>query len=190
MAEIRRARELDPLSITVNSDALLDLFDLRRYPEAIERARIVFDLDPNNANAHALLSLVYVEMGRRAEALAEALKGIQDSDSPLNIATAGTALAALGEEARARKVLEDLKRIAAQRYTCPYEIGLIHVGLGEKDEGFRWLEKGYNERSICMMYTKQDPRMMPLHGDPRYEDLLRRLAFPAAAGTGAPAAGG
>ena len=45
-------------------------------------------------------------------------------------------------------------------------------------KAFRWLEKGYQDRSICMQFTKQDPRLTPLHGDPRYEDLLRRLAFP------------
>ncbi len=190
LAEIRRARELDPLSVAVNLDAVVELFMLRRYADAVERARVLLDMDPNNGNAHAMLAIVYVQLGRRAEAVAEAVKGIRETDSPLNIATAGTALAASGEEAEARRVLQNLKEIAAKRYACPYEIGLIHVGLGEKDEGFRWLEKGYNERSICMMYAKQDPRMMPLHGDPRYEDLLRRLAFPAAAGTGAPAAGG
>jgi hypothetical protein len=49
---------------------------------------------------------------------------------------------------------------------------------GDKDEAFRWLEKGYQDRSVCMQFTKVDPRLTPLHGDPRYEDLLRRLAFP------------
>jgi serine/threonine-protein kinase len=63
----------------------------------------------------------------------------------------------------------------------PYEIlspGVIHLGLGEKDEAFQWLEKGYEGRSVCMQYTRQDPRLAPLHTDPRYVDLLRRLAFP------------
>ena len=117
-------------------------------------------------------------MGRRSEAISEAEKGIQSSDSPLNHATAGTALAAVGERDRARRLLDDQMEVSKKRYVCPYEIGIIHLGLGEKDEAFRWLEKGYQDRSICMQYTKQDPRLTPLHGDPRYEDLLRRLAFP------------
>ena len=178
LAEIRRARELDPLSVSIHSDALNAFFNLKRYAEAIERARIILELDPNNGFAHAQLALVYVQMGRRSEAVSEAEKTIQNSDSPLNHATAGTALAAVGETGRARALLGQLMEVSKKRYVCPYEIGLIYVGLGDKDEAFRWLEKGYQDRSICMQYTKQDPRMTPLHGDPRYEDLLRRLAFP------------
>ncbi len=178
LAEIRRARELDPLSIAIHNDALVDLFTLRRYDEAAERARVIFELDPNNGLAHALLACVCAQTGRRSEAVAEAEKGIQNSDSPLNQATAGTALAAAGESGRARRLLGELMEVSKKRYVCPYEIGIIHLGLGEKDEAFRWLEKGYQERSVCMQYTKQDPRLAPLHGDPRYADLVRRLAFP------------
>jgi TolB-like protein/Tfp pilus assembly protein PilF len=178
VAELRRARELDPLSVSIHSDALNAYSNLKRYAEAIERARIILELDPNNGFAHAQLALVYVQMGRRSEAVSEAEKAIQNSDSPLNHATAGTALAAVGETGRARRLLGQLMEVSKKRYVCPYEIGLIYVGLGDKDEAFRWLEKGYQDRSICMQYAKQDPRMTPLHGDPRYEDLLRRLAFP------------
>ena len=84
----------------------------------------------------------------------------------------------MGDPGRARRLLDELMEVSKKRYVCPYEIGMIHLGLGEKDEAFRWLEKGYQERSICMQYTRQDPRLTSLHGDPRYEDLLRRLAFP------------
>jgi eukaryotic-like serine/threonine-protein kinase len=178
VTEIRRARELDPLSISVHCDALLDLFMLKRYDEAAERARIIFEMDPTNGFAHALLALLYVQIGRRSEAIAEADKGIRNSDSPLNQAVAGTALAAVGESGRARRLLDELMEVSKKRYVCPYEIGVIHLGLGEKDEAFRWLEKGYEGRSVCMQYTRQDPRLTPLHTDPRYADLVRRLAFP------------
>jgi eukaryotic-like serine/threonine-protein kinase len=178
VAEIRRARELDPLSTRIHNNALNALFLLKLYDEAIERARMIFELDANNGSAHAMLALVYVQMRRRAEAVAEAEKAIQYSDSPLDHATAGTALAAVGERDRARRLLDELMEVSKKRYVCPYEIGIIHLGLGEKDEAFRWLEKGYQDRSVCMQGTRQDPRLTPLHGDPRYEDLLRRLAFP------------
>ena len=178
VAEIRRASELDPLSIGIHNNALVDLFMLKRYLEALERGRMVFELDPNNAFAHAQLALVHIQMGHRSEAISEAEKGIQNSDSPLNRAMAGTVLAAAGESARASRILDELMEVSRKRYVCPFEVGVIHLGLGDKDEAFRWLEKGYQDRSLCMQYTKQDPRLTPLHGDSRYEDLLRRLAFP------------
>jgi hypothetical protein len=86
--------------------------------------------------------------------------------------------AAAGDRKRARQVLDELAAISDQRYVCPYEIALVHLGLGDRDETFRWLEKGFRDRSICMVYTKYDPRLRPLRGDPRYVDLVRRIGFP------------
>ncbi len=61
---------------------------------------------------------------------------------------------------------------------CPYEIAVVQIGLGEKDGAFRSLEKGIADRSICVPFLKSDPRMDPVRSDPRYVDLVRRLAFP------------
>jgi len=178
LAEIRKARELDPLSVMIHVDAMNEFFGLHRYDEAVERGHMALELDPGNGNARAMLAIVLVQQGRLREAVAEAEKAIQSGDSPLVLATAGGVFPVAGDPGRGRRILGELAEISKKRYVCPYEIGVIHLGLGEKDEAFRWLEKGFNDRSICMQGTKQDPRLTPLHGDPRYEDLLRRLAFP------------
>ncbi len=100
------------------------------------------------------------------------------ADSPLVLATAGTATVMAGDQAGARRVLARLAEITKTRYVCPYEVGVIHLLLGETDEGFRLLEKPYEVRSACIPFTKVDPRLEPFRSDPRYRDLLRRLAFP------------
>jgi TolB-like protein/thioredoxin-like negative regulator of GroEL len=178
LAEIRKARELDPLSVMIHVDAINEFFSLHRYDEAVERGRMALELDPGNGNARVMLAIVLVQQGRLREAVAEAEKAIQSGDSPLVLATAGGVFPAAGDPGRARRILGELAEVSKKRYVCPYEIGVIHLALGEKDEAFRWLEKGFRDRSICMQGTRQDPRLEPLHGDPRYEDLLRRLAYP------------
>ena len=52
---------------------------------------------------------------------------------------------------------------------------MIYAGLGDKDEVFRWLEKGYEQRSSGMPYLTADPFWDGIRSDPRYIDLLRRM---------------
>jgi hypothetical protein len=55
---------------------------------------------------------------------------------------------------------------------------MVHVGLEEKDEAFKWLEKAYQERSWWLIFIKMDPLLDSLRSDARFIDLLRRIGFP------------
>ena len=61
---------------------------------------------------------------------------------------------------------------------CPYEVATIYAGLGDKESTMQWLEKGYKERADCMAWTGSDPKLDGLRGDPRFEDLMRRMGIP------------
>jgi hypothetical protein len=75
-------------------------------------------------------------------------------------------------------LLVELNKIMKQRYICPYEIATTYLGLGQKEEAFRWLDKAYEVRSMCMMWLKVDPPLYPIRSDPRFADLVRRVGFP------------
>ncbi|MDQ5857390.1 MAG: hypothetical protein M3542_03830, partial [Acidobacteriota bacterium] len=122
--------------------------------------------------------IVYAQKGLRSEALAEARTAQEVDHSPLVLAMSGGAIAAAGDLEGARKVLERVKEIAKTRYVCPYEVGVIYAHLGEKDEAFRLLDKAFEVRSQCLPFLKVDPQLDPIRSDPRYADLVRRLAFP------------
>jgi serine/threonine-protein kinase len=176
--ESRLARELDPLSPMLQSDAGWVAMVSRQPDEAIGPLRRAIEIEPAFGLAHATLAIVNAQKGLRSDALAEARKAQEVDHSLLVLAMTGGAIAIAGDKTGAREVLERLKEISKTRYVCPYEVGVIYVCLGEKDEAFRWLEKGYEARSACMPFTKVDPRLDPIRSDPRYADLLRRLAFP------------
>ena len=54
---------------------------------------------------------------------------------------------------------------------------MAHAGLGEVDEAFRWLEQGFAERAAFMDGVKVTPAFDPLHTDPRWVSLLRRMGL-------------
>ena len=87
----------------------------------------------------------------------------------------GHAYAVAGRPSEARKILDDLHRLAEERYVLPYGFALIHVGLGEHDVALAWLEQAYEERNSWMPFIQVEPRLDPLRSDPRFQDLLRRM---------------
>jgi serine/threonine protein kinase/tetratricopeptide (TPR) repeat protein len=176
--EIHRAEGLDPLSFQIYRAGARTYFQGREYDRALEQAQKALELEPDFSLAHTWLGLIYAQMGRFPEAVAEAQKGAQLNDSPLIQAILGYTYAAAGKRSEAHKIAEELAAKRAERYVCPYEIGTIHLGLGEKDEAFRWYERAYDERSACIPLLKFDPRLDPIRTDPRYQDLIRRIGFP------------
>ncbi len=83
-----------------------------------------------------------------------------------------------GKRDEARAVLDELKKRATERYVPPYAFALVHHGLGERGEAFAWLERGIEQRDPKMIFLKFEPKWNNLHGDPRFQDLLRRVGFP------------
>ena len=78
----------------------------------------------------------------------------------------------------ARKILDRINAVAKGAYVSPYSLARIHVGLGEIDEAFEWLEKTYQERHGILTYLKVEAAFDRLRSDPRFLDLLRRIGLP------------
>ncbi len=60
----------------------------------------------------------------------------------------------------------------------PNTIAIFYIFLGETDEAFAWLERGYREREPLMTNLVVHPAFDPVRSDPRFQDLLRRIGFP------------
>jgi TolB-like protein/Tfp pilus assembly protein PilF len=176
IAEIRRAQELDPLSLVIDSNVGRLLYHAHRYDQAIDELQNTLRLDPNYFWAHVFLGMAFEQKGMYAEAIAEFQKVAALSGGEPNVPLAHT-YAASGRTDDARKMLKALQ----QRYgedVESYFMGGIHAALGEKDEAFAWLEKAYEEHSFFLVFLKTEPWFDPLHTDPRFQDLLRRMNFP------------
>ena len=178
IAEIKRAQQLDPLSVIINTIAGLRFHWARRYDEAVEQLRKTLEMDPNFAVAHHWLAQVYEQMGQHESAIAEHQKAITASGaSSYAVAALGHAYAA-GKRNEALRILADLNERRKTAYVSPHDIAVIHVALGEKDQAFEWLEKAYQEHAAGIVTLKVDPRLDPMRSDRRFQDLLRRMNLP------------
>jgi tetratricopeptide (TPR) repeat protein len=178
LTELKRARELDPLSIPVNSALGRIYRDAHRYDEAVQQCRKTIELDPNLATGHRCLGQAYVGQRRYSVAIPELELANTLGPTPLLISELGYAYASSGKTAKAKTLLRLLMDKARWAYVSPYLIAEIYAGLGEKDEAFRWLERAYRERDAQIGYLALDPEMDPLRSDPRFPPLIQRLKLP------------
>ncbi|MGH9804964.1 MAG: winged helix-turn-helix domain-containing protein, partial [Candidatus Acidiferrales bacterium] len=180
ITEIKRAQELDPLSLIINTNVGIILYFAREYDEAIRQLRSTLEMDPNFVSAHWGLAWPYGQKGMYEEAIAELTVAIRlAGDSPIFSAMLGHIYALAGKRAEAQKAIDRLSELSAQRYVSPFEIALVYIGLGENEGAFEWLEKAYHERSFWLVLLEVEPKFDPLRSDLRFQDLVRRLGLPA-----------
>jgi TolB-like protein len=181
--EMKRAQELDPIS-TYSMGGMAHVYLLmRRYDESIPHFQKALDLYPNASFIRAQLAWSYAMKHMYPEALAE-YDQIAESDKAVAPETQlvadglGWVYAVAGKRADALKIAKDTEELSSRTYVDFYQLATIYAGLGEKDEAFRLLEKGYQERSAGMLYLLIDPFWDNVRSDPRYVDLLRRIGLP------------
>jgi TolB-like protein/Flp pilus assembly protein TadD len=177
IAEGKRAQELDPLSLIINADLGYDYIYARQYDKAIEQLRKTIDMDQTFYYAHWQLGVAYELKGSFPQAIAAYQKANQLSDNPALLALLGHAYAGSGQRDEALKKLNQLKETGKQRYVSPYSWAIIYSGLGDKDQAFNSLEKGYQDRIAKMAFLKIEPLFDNLHSDKRFADLVHRIGL-------------
>lgn len=179
IAEMQRALELDPLSLIINRNAAWTFYFARQYDRAIEQAQKAIEMDPNFALAHLTLGDAYLQKRMNEQAIAEFQRGVAHWPD-FQYVVLGYAYAAAGKRGEATKILNQLKRRWPQdsQMPYPYELALIYLGLGQKDQAFVWLDRAYKRRADSLIRLRVEPFVDPLRSDPRFQDLLRRMNFP------------
>jgi TolB-like protein/Flp pilus assembly protein TadD len=186
IAEGARAIDLDPLSPVINVDQGINYILAGRYDEAISQIHKALEIDPEFGFAHSNLGIALELKGNVTSAITEFKRGHQLSGDPPSLALLGNLYGRTGNLAEAAKVLAELEQLSKQRYVPAYAFAVVQVGLGNKAEALRWLEKSYTERSGGEISAiKVDPLLAPLRGDPLFEALVQKVFAPKNSESGA-----
>ncbi len=180
LCEMRRAQELDPLSLIIRTHVGLMLYRARRYDEAIEQYSQALEMEPQFGAAHYFLGCAYEQKDMGEEAIRHLQKAVVlFGGSPNRVAALGHAYAVFNQEENARQVLEELRCLSESRFVSAFDFALLYAGLGDKDQAFAWLEKAYEERSFSLLMSLQaEPRFDNLRSDSRFQGLVRRVGLP------------
>jgi TolB-like protein/DNA-binding winged helix-turn-helix (wHTH) protein/Flp pilus assembly protein TadD len=178
LAASRKALDLDPLSLIISGSHGNRLYLARRYDQAIEQLHKTLELDSSFDLAHWNLGEVYEAKGDFAQATdAYARVARLSNDRPAVLASLARAQALSGNRDVAWSFVDRLRALSQSTYVSPFDLALVHVGLGMNDEAFAWLDKAYDDRSSRLVFIAVDPRLDALRTDPRFDDLLRRLGL-------------
>jgi TolB-like protein/DNA-binding winged helix-turn-helix (wHTH) protein/tetratricopeptide (TPR) repeat protein len=179
LAQMNRARELDPLSISMSFSLGWRLYMAHQYAQAISQLRNTLEMDPNFALPRMVLGQAYEQKGMVPQAIAELQKAAAVShDSPPMLGSLGHAFGVAGNKAEADKILGRLLEQSKKQYVSPFYVSIVYAGLHENEKALDWLEKAYEDRSNAIIFVKVDPDFDGLRSNPRFQLLLRRLALP------------
>jgi serine/threonine protein kinase/Tfp pilus assembly protein PilF len=180
VAEGRRAKELDPLSLGFSTRLGLTLLFARRHDEAIDALKQSLVMDPASSVPYLFFGYNYAAKGLFAEAVAAYLEAIRLGDDSASAQIyLGAAYAHSGDRARAQAILKRLQTSGS--YVSPGELAILYAALGQREQAFTSLEKAFDRRDVQLVYLGTDPAFDDLRHDPRFEDLIRRVGLPTSA---------
>lgn len=181
LAEIRTAIRLDPLNLKYNENLAQEYAAGRQYDLAIDQFKKVMEMDPNFASVHRDLAGTYLDTGKYDLWLQEWKIGSSLDHQPeyeeIYKQVSGV-YAKSGIQPALREWAKQEVELSKRQYEDPAFIAFIYARLGDKDQTFAWLEKGFKDKSDAMEYIKSSTPLDPWHSDPRYVDLLKRMNLP------------
>jgi serine/threonine-protein kinase len=167
LKEIQWAQELDPLSLVMNMMEGWVYFFSREYDKGIAQCKRALELDPGFRPAQVYLVSNYMGKGMYEEALRLA----QETGDPFMLASI---YALTNRKDEARQLLAGMLK---QPHPSQTSIGLVYFGLGDKEEGWKWMDKAYEERSYFLTWLKVAPPYDLVRSDPRFQELLKKVGF-------------
>jgi TolB-like protein/DNA-binding winged helix-turn-helix (wHTH) protein/Tfp pilus assembly protein PilF len=180
LAEIRRALQLDPFSLSINLVYGQILMYSRDYDAAIAQFNNLIELHPDFVEPYALLNRIYLQQGRSDDFAKYFLQwGTRFGFSEKELEGYRRAYQSGGTTG----LLRERRRVLVQQqntyFRAPYIVARIHAVLGEHDQALQWLEKAMLQRDDFITHINVDPEFDSLRSDPRFQRMLQRIGLTA-----------
>jgi serine/threonine-protein kinase len=179
LASERRALELEPFSLVVNSNLGFICYQAGRFDEAVEHMRRTLEMDDDFVYARFHLGLCCAHLGDYDKAIAELELAIEQAGGrgALIQAALGYAYAAAGRHEEASRVLAHMQTFPMNRDVSPFYLAMIHAGLGDKEQALKWLESACEERYNWVVWLRTEPMFESLRGEGKFVELARRIGL-------------
>lgn len=178
LQQIKKAQQLDPLSLGINKDFAIVLLYARKYDEALEQCRKTLEIEPNFAVMSTYIAQIYELQHKNAEAIAALEKSHttapEDGEVTYGLAQA---YALGGRREDALRLSKDLNQQSAGKFSLPKEAAYLAFLLGDTNETFSILQKAYEGHYISVAELKIDPRLDPLRQDSRTRVLVQNVGL-------------
>jgi TolB-like protein/tetratricopeptide (TPR) repeat protein len=175
-AQMRTARELDPMSPVLNTLEASYLFEAGRRDEARARLTRALDIAPRFWLAHCIQGLLYLADRQPDKAIADMRRAVALSDGTSRpSALLASYLARLGQAEEARTILNQLLTLAKTRYVPPSSLAAVHAALGEVEPALDALDRAFLTRDTRLTFLKDDTRLASLRKEPRFVALVHKL---------------
>ncbi len=179
IAEVERAVELDPLSLSTNTARAFPYLAAGRHDETIEKLKPALDMDANFPLALYYLGRSYAGKGLYKESIAEYQKAIQNSGgSSFFVSALIYSLARDGQTKAAERKFDELMRSSASRPVSIYVLARGLAALGHKEKAMDALERAFEERDGLMHVIKVDPNFDELRREARFQAILVKMNLP------------
>jgi TolB-like protein/DNA-binding winged helix-turn-helix (wHTH) protein/Flp pilus assembly protein TadD len=180
VSEVKRARQVDPLSLIINTDVAEILYYAHRYDDALKQGRATVEMDPNFPFAHNMLARIYAQKQMYSEAIFEGERAVAlTGEDPWMISELAVTYAMAGKAAEMKRCLRRLAKVSpSDSPRDPMAWGLIFATRRENDRAFRALDMAYNKREGGLILMNIMPALDGLRSDPRFSDLARRVGLP------------
>jgi TolB-like protein/Tfp pilus assembly protein PilF len=182
ISEAKRACELDPMSSFTHQLGGFSNWIAGDYRGARVMEMRSLELSPSNAYAHMNLGMISATEGKFEDAVKEADEALKLADDTSLRSSQALAYAQAGLKEKARKILDGVKSNKYSGYPSPALNGTAYYLLGEKDEGWKWMQDAYEARDSHLVMFNRNPTMWAAREDPRFLGLLKRLGLDSAAG--------
>jgi len=177
---MRRAIEGDPFEMAKKANLGNIYTRAGQYDLAIDHLNRVAELNPDYSWTHYALTKAFAAKRMFPEAVAEARREGEMLGVPasINIHLAWV-YARSGDRDAATKIIDEVMKSARPNDASreAFDAAGVYGELGNKDEAFAMMERQYAAHNGSITWLKVDPEVESLRGDPRYDDLLRRIGL-------------
>jgi tetratricopeptide (TPR) repeat protein len=169
------ARQLDPLSLIINTGEAWSYYYSRMYEDAAKKFRRTLEMDPSFPPAVLWLARTYEQVGRIEESISILERLMTFEDTPNTLTSFAALMAKANRPERAKELLDRTFAMARTRYVSAYDVSEAYIALGDFDAAFEWLERSYQEGARGTALILVEPKLDPIRSDPRFIALVKSM---------------